>query len=144
MNNQEKNSYVRKQILNTLLEMMNEQEFDTIVISALTDKAGVGRASFYRNFTSKEDVLHQEADRLINKWAKEWEELEAAQPNDFFISLLNFYKDYKFRLTLLRPCFLAAFELFHCFLIKKYFTPNPRTFRLTFGNTGAATAANAL
>lgn len=38
MNNQEKNSYVRKQILDTLLKMMNEQEFDTIAISALTDK----------------------------------------------------------------------------------------------------------
>ena len=94
MNNHEKNSYVRKQILDTLLKMMNEQEFDTIAISALTDKAGVGRASFYRNFTSKEDVLHQEADRLNNKWAKEWKELEPAQPNDFFISLLNFYKDH--------------------------------------------------
>ena len=94
MNNQEKNSYVKKQILNTLLEMMNEQELDTIPISALTDKAGVGRASFYRNFTSKEDVLYQEADRLTNKWTNEWKELEPVAPNDFFVSLLNFYKEH--------------------------------------------------
>ena len=61
--NQEKNSYVRRQILHTLLEMMREQEFQDIVISRLTARAGVGRASFYRNFTGKEDVLRQEADR---------------------------------------------------------------------------------
>lgn len=44
--NQEKNSYVRRQILHTLLEMMREQEFQDIVISRLTARAGVGRASF--------------------------------------------------------------------------------------------------
>lgn len=64
MNNLEKNQYVKSQILKTLLEMMKEQPFDSIVITTLVQKAQVGRASFYRNYTSKEDVLRQEADRL--------------------------------------------------------------------------------
>ena len=64
MNNQEKNTYVRSQILAALLKMMQEQPFSDISISALVSTAQVGRASFYRNFTDKEDVLRQENDRL--------------------------------------------------------------------------------
>ena len=94
MNNQEKNSYVRKQILHALLDMMNEQDFSSIPVSALAGRAGVGRASFYRNFTSKEDVLRQEADRLTRQWAGEWQRLEPAAPSEFLISLLNFYKQH--------------------------------------------------
>ena len=36
MNNQEKNSYVRSQILKALLEMMRVDNFDSITISRLT------------------------------------------------------------------------------------------------------------
>ena len=103
MNNQEKNSYVRKQILHTLLDMMRTQELNTIPVSALTEQAGVGRASFYRNFTSKEDVLRQEADRLNREWTKEWGQPESAAPHAFLISLLNFYKQHsEFYLLLYR------------------------------------------
>ena len=61
------NSYVRRQILKALLEMMRVDNFDSITISRLTAKAEVGRASFYRNYQTKEDVLRQEAERLNNE-----------------------------------------------------------------------------
>lgn len=101
MNNQEKNSYVRNQILITLLEMMKTEDFDSIVISNLVAKAEVGRASFYRNYRTKEDVLRDEAERL-NK------ELEIIRKNDdpFDIQLklirtLDFYKTHRnFYMTL--------------------------------------------
>ena len=92
MNNREKNSYVRRQLLGALLEMMEERDFRSIPVSALTEKAGVGRASFYRNFTSKEDVLRQEASRLMEEWAEEWGRHSPAAPNELLISLLDFYK----------------------------------------------------
>lgn len=38
---------------------MKEKEFGQIRINEITARAGVNRASFYRNFNSKEDVLHQ-------------------------------------------------------------------------------------
>ena len=43
MNNQEKNTYVRNQILTTLLEMMKTESFNSITISDLVAKAEVGR-----------------------------------------------------------------------------------------------------
>ena len=94
MNNQEKNTYVRSQILAALLKMMQEQPFADISISALVSTAQVGRASFYRNFTDKEDVLRQENDRLTAQWKQSYEAEEHAAPNELLISLLDFYKEH--------------------------------------------------
>ncbi len=94
MNNQEKNTYVRSQILAALLKMMQEQPFSDISISALVGTAQVGRASFYRNFTDKGDVLRQENDRLTAQWKQDYESTEHAAPNELLISLLDFYKEH--------------------------------------------------
>ena len=94
MNNQEKNTYVRNQILRALLNMMQEQPFADISISALVSTAQVGRASFYRNFTDKEDVLRQENDRLTAQWKQSYDTAEHAAPNELLISLLDFYKEH--------------------------------------------------
>lgn len=103
MNNQEKNTYVRSRILAALLKMMQEQPFSDISISALVDAAQVGRASFYRNFTDKEDVLRQENNRLTAQWKQLYEAEEHAAPNELLISLLDFYKEHSdFYLALYR------------------------------------------
>ena len=93
MNNQEKNTYVRSQILAALLKMMQEQPFADISVSALVNKAQVGRASFYRNFTDKEDVLRQENDRLTAQWKQSYDAEEHTAPNELLVSLLDFYKE---------------------------------------------------
>lgn len=89
MNNQEKNTYVKKQITQTLLKMMETEDFNDIVVSTLTKNAGVGRASFYRNFESKEDVLRQAAKKLMMDWAHEYETNPASTPFNVFESLFN-------------------------------------------------------
>ena len=93
-NNQEKNQYVRSQILKTLLEMMKEQPFDSIVISTLVKRAEVGRASFYRNYTDLPDVLKQESDRLTSIWSKQYDSQPHEAPNEILITLLDFYKEH--------------------------------------------------
>ena len=77
MNNQEKNTYVRNQILTTLLEMMKTESFNSITISDLVAKAEVGR---------------EEAERLKK-------ELKTIRKNDnpydvrlILIRTLDFYK----------------------------------------------------
>ena len=102
MNNREKNSYVRAQILEALLAMIGEQGFGHITVSALTERAGVGRASFYRNFESKEDVLRQESDRLTGIWRLQWAQRPERTEN-FLVSLLDFYKEHT-------PFYLALYR----------------------------------
>lgn len=53
----EENMRVKRSITDTLFALMMEKSLADISISELVSKAGVARASFYRNYSSKEDVL---------------------------------------------------------------------------------------
>lgn len=59
MNNQEKNTYVRTQLTQALLRLLQEKKLADISVSELTQRAQVGRASFYRNYQSLSDILFQ-------------------------------------------------------------------------------------
>lgn len=50
-------NYTRYYIEQALFMLMGEYEYEKISISDVAKKAGVGRATFYRYFKSKEDVL---------------------------------------------------------------------------------------
>ena len=62
MNNEQKNTYVKKQILTALLDLLKEKPLSDISVSELTSKAEIGRVSFYRNYQNKEDILKVEAE----------------------------------------------------------------------------------
>ena len=66
--NEARNAYVIEHITDALLKMLRDKPVGDISISELCGLAGIGRASFYRNFDSKEDILR----RYINKIFKEW------------------------------------------------------------------------
>lgn len=56
MNNKRELS-VAQYITNSLFELMKVKPYNDISITEITDKANVNRVSFYRNFTSKEDII---------------------------------------------------------------------------------------
>lgn len=64
----EKDTYVSDKITVTLLELLKNYTLKEITISFLCDEAGVGRASFYRNFDGKEDILIKYDTKLIKHW----------------------------------------------------------------------------
>lgn len=90
--NEKKNTFVRKQLLDSLLEMLKTQDIDSIVIGDLIEKAGVGRVSFYRNYSSKKDILIQEERRLFTEWHTDYENRNKDNSLDFNQELLDFYK----------------------------------------------------
>ena len=90
--NERKNTYVRKQLLNTLLEMLKTQDLDSVVINDLVNQAGVGRVSFYRNYADKKDILIQEERRLFNEWDHDYKSRNVNNSLDFNQELLDFYK----------------------------------------------------
>ena len=47
----------KERIADALLELCAEKPFPDISISEITDRADVGRATYYRHFSSKEDVI---------------------------------------------------------------------------------------
>ena len=50
--------YTRHYIVQALFKLMSEYRYDKITITDIAEKAGVGRATFYRYFKSKEDVIN--------------------------------------------------------------------------------------
>ena len=78
MNNKRELS-VSEYITISLFELMKVKPYNDISITEITDKAKVNRVSFYRNFTSKEDI--------INKW------ITSTTQNFLSKSDINYQKD---------------------------------------------------
>ena len=88
---QELNAFIKSCITDALIQLMQKKPFEEITITELTQTAGVGRASFYRNFKSKQDVLAQHLSDLLVEWGKDF---EAKGDKDYFNESLfrHFYK----------------------------------------------------
>ena len=95
MNNEQKNTWVKRQITAALLDLLREKKLADISISELTEMAGVGRVSFYRNYQTKEDILREESDRLIQEWGKLYEANPESAPETLFPSLFDFYREHR-------------------------------------------------
>lgn len=57
LSNEKSNQITKECILSALIVLMSEKPFDKITITELVKRSGVSRTAFYRNFSSKEDVL---------------------------------------------------------------------------------------
>ena len=111
LNNEQKNTYVKKQIKSALLDLLKEKSLADISISELTSKAGIGRVSFYRNYQTKEDILKEESDNLIKEWGKLYENDPESSPETLFPSLFDFYRDHREFYTSLYNAGMSAIML---------------------------------
>lgn len=73
MSNEGRNAYVIEHLTEACLKLLQSKSLREISISELCDNAGVGRASFYRNFESKEDILKKYLHQLFSDWINEYE-----------------------------------------------------------------------
>lgn len=124
MNPQEKNTFVKQQITKALVGLMKKKKITDISISEICDKAQVGRASFYRNYDSKEEVIEKYTEYMIRSWAENIEMDPNANIYNFFASLFDhFQKNSSFYKILykqnLSPMILGA--------IRKRLNVNPGT-----------------
>lgn len=65
LSNEETNRITRECIQSALVVLMSEKPFDKITITEIVKKSGVSRTAFYRNFTSKEDILSNLSDQML-------------------------------------------------------------------------------
>lgn len=71
MSNEGRNAYVLEHITDAMLELMRDKPIEDISISELCETAGIGRASFYRNFNSKEDILRGYIQNIFQEWTQD-------------------------------------------------------------------------
>lgn len=74
--NEARNAYVIEHITDALLKLLGDKPLGDISISELCDLAGIGRASFYRNFESKEDILLRYIHKIFKEWTNEADKKE--------------------------------------------------------------------
>ncbi len=55
----------KRRLKDALLQLINERDYDTITIEDLTERADVGRSTFYSHFTSKDDLLFSGFDHWL-------------------------------------------------------------------------------
>ena len=70
LSNEESNKLTRECIESALVLLMNDREFSEISITDIIRRAGVSRSAYYRNYSSKEDILtnvfHKAAETIVS------------------------------------------------------------------------------
>ena len=66
----EANRRVKIKISRALIKLMEQMPFSDITVTDIVQTAGVARASYYRNFESKEEVLIKVTDDIMNEYRK--------------------------------------------------------------------------
>jgi AcrR family transcriptional regulator len=60
----------RQALRNALLELIQEKEYDSISVEEITQRANLGRATFYLHYKDKEDLLVDEFNERVNERAR--------------------------------------------------------------------------
>ena len=60
----ESNKLAKECIVTALIDLMKTRDYNSITITDLTKRAGVSRMAYYRNYTSKEDIISKFADEV--------------------------------------------------------------------------------
>lgn len=67
ISNQESNRLTREALEISLMQLLEKKELTKITISELVHRAGVSRAAFYRNYSSKEQMLEEIFGKTVQK-----------------------------------------------------------------------------
>ncbi|MBQ3501921.1 MAG: TetR/AcrR family transcriptional regulator [Oscillospiraceae bacterium] len=88
------NESVKEAMEIALIKLLQKKDINKITVTELTELAGVGRSSFYRNFASMEDA----AVSYVNRIYREYFRNNPVNPNAYKKSNFSFFlrKRYKF------------------------------------------------
>lgn len=82
----------RKRLIETTLQLVLEKGYDAISIQEITDRADLGRGTFYIHFTDKEDVVWTALRELFETLEQEaHKNLDRSIPGVEYYGLLNIF-----------------------------------------------------
>lgn len=65
LSNEESNRFTKECIETALLVLLEEKDFRAISITDIVNRAGVSRSAYYRNYSSKEDILNNYLNTVV-------------------------------------------------------------------------------
>lgn len=93
--NEARNAYVIEHTTDALLKLLKDKPIGDISISELCELAGTGRASFYRNFESKEDILLRYIHKIFKEWTDEADKKDNRPLNELLGLLFAHFEKHK-------------------------------------------------
>ena len=112
--------YTRHYIVTALFKLMHEYEYEKIKVTDIVAKAGVGRATFYRYFKRKEDVIAYYFERHTREFVLEQRIIPRCKADHIKIAFdtLTMFKQNKEPFKLLQKAHLT--DLYLDYLNKKF------------------------
>ena len=86
----ESNRLAKECIVTALVELMKIRDYDSITITDIARKAGVSRMAYYRNYSSKDDILNkyiEEVGESIHRMIAD--NHSKSVPYDYFLALFE-------------------------------------------------------
>lgn len=118
----------KEMLVQALLSLMKEKKFHEISIAELTQKATLSRRTFYRLFTTKDEILLYHINQL---WDKVSEKLYAATDNSYFHTsyfvMMFWYNNKDVGLLLYKNDLLSILQRFTDDISKKIYANNKAT-----------------
>jgi AcrR family transcriptional regulator len=90
----------RSWIFEALMILMDEKPYDKITVSDITEKAGIARQTFYRNYDDKDDVVFEYIKNAINTDLLNIEISENSKKQNDIVLMFNYAYMIKHRDTL--------------------------------------------
>ena len=128
LNNKESNQLTRECLQLSLMHLMGEHPYEKITVSEIVRRAGVSRTAFYRNYTEKEDILHELGNRLIQRITEisEMPELHD-NPHKWFEDVFRTVREDKDTIALFDQAGILQNELFFGRSISELLYPTSNT-----------------
>ena len=108
---------MKSYLVDALLILMSEKDFQSITIDELVKKAGVNRSTYYRHFTGKEDIIFYFLDSVISEYL----EKIRLQKTDLKTYLLNMFRHYLNYRKQMLVIYHAGLSMVLLKVLEKYF-----------------------
>lgn len=93
-NTLKKNTMTRECIYTALLLLMEQKPYEDISITEIANKAGVSRMSYYRLYSSKDDILEQRCHEIFGKWLMDIKVQEIEDKYHFAVLLFQVCREH--------------------------------------------------
>ncbi len=98
----------RQTVLNTACRLFREHGYDGIGLKDLMKGAGLTQGAFYKQFTSKDDLIVQASGRAMESGNRRWASAVEAQPEDPLAAVAAFYLSMEHRTQRMDGCPIVA------------------------------------
>ena len=123
MSTSENIELTKEYITDALFALMDQKPYEEITITDIATKAGVGRATYYRHFKSKEDIIRGYFLRENHKFLS-IASLDAASLDDYYGIIFNVFSLLKENKSIVKRLISAHLEYLYLDYINKAMEQN--------------------